>query len=162
MDAPHLFDREGGPYSAEGRDFGDNAQRFAALSWVGAQMARQGCDGWKADILHAHDWQAGLAPAYLAYGGTGGVGTVMTVHNIAFQGWAPAAQLGDLRLPMSEYHPGALEYYRRIVEPEGRAYDGGQDHHRFAHLCRRTYATRVWHGFARGYRGTFARWSAEY
>lgn len=111
LDAPHLYDREGGPYSAQGRDFADNAQRFAALSWVAARMARQGCEGWKPDILHAHDWQAGFAPAYLAYGGSGGVGTVLTVHNIAFQGWAPAAQMGELRLPVSEFHPGALEYF---------------------------------------------------
>ena len=111
LDAPHLYDREGGPYSAEGRDFADNAQRFAALSWVAARLAREGCDGWKADILHAHDWQAGFAPAYLRYHGSGGVGTVMTVHNIAFQGWAPATQMDALRLPVSEFHPGALEYY---------------------------------------------------
>ncbi len=61
--------------------------------------------------MHVHDWQAGFAPAYLAYGGSGGVGSVMTVHNIAFQGWAPAAMLGDLRLPFDEFHPGGLEYY---------------------------------------------------
>ncbi len=111
LDAPHLFDRSGGPYSANGQDFADNPQRFAALSWVAARMAREGCDGWKPDILHAHDWQAGFAPAYLAYGGSGGAETVMTVHNIAFQGWAQAANLGELRLPVSEFHPGGLEYF---------------------------------------------------
>ena len=111
LDAPHLFDRDGGPYSGPGGDFADNAQRFAALSWVGARMAREGFGGWKPQVLHAHDWQAGLAPAYLAYGGTGGVGSVLTIHNIAFQGWAPAAMLGDLRLPVAAFHPAALEYY---------------------------------------------------
>ena len=111
MDAPGLFDREGGPYGGLGGDWGDNAQRFASLSWVAAALARDGVDGWKPDILHAHDWQAGLAPAYLAYHGSGGVRSVMTVHNIAFQGWAPAAMLGELRLPATEFHPGALEYY---------------------------------------------------
>lgn len=111
LDAPHLFDRDGGPYSVGGADFADNAQRFAALSLVAARMAREGCAGWKADVLHAHDWQAGLAPAYLAYGGSGGVGSVMTVHNIAFQGWAPAAMLEALRLPPAAFHPGALEYF---------------------------------------------------
>lgn len=111
LDAPHLFDRDGGPYSAGGVDFADNAQRFAALCLVAARMAREGCAGWKPDVLHAHDWQAGLAPAYLAYGGTGGVGTVMTIHNIAFQGWASAGMLEPLRLPPAAFHPGALEYY---------------------------------------------------
>ena len=112
LDAPHLYDREGGPYSGPGGDWPDNPQRFAALSWAAADIARHGLpDGWKPDVLHAHDWQGGLAPAYLAYGGKAGVGTVMTVHNIAFQGWAPAALLGALRLPAAEFHPGALEYY---------------------------------------------------
>ena len=111
LDAPGYFDREGGPYSGTGGDWGDNAQRFAALSWVGAALARDGIGDWKPDVLHAHDWQAGLAPAYLAYYGSGGVRSVMTVHNIAFQGWAPAAMLDTLRLPASAFHPGALEYY---------------------------------------------------
>lgn len=111
LDAPHLFDREGGPYSGPGGDWWDNAQRFAALSWVAARMARVGFDGWKPDVLHAHDWQTGFAPAYLAYHGSGGVGSVLTIHNIAFQGWAPAAQIDDLRLPREAFHPGALEYF---------------------------------------------------
>ncbi len=112
LDAPHLYDREGGPYGGSGGDWFDNAQRFAALSWVGARMAREGlADGWVPDILHAHDWQAGFAPAYLAYGGDAACKSVMTVHNIAFQGWAPASALGDLRLPAAQFHPAALEYY---------------------------------------------------
>lgn len=112
LDAPHLFDREGGPYSGPGGDWFDNARRFAALSWAGAEIARNGLsDGWRPDVLHAHDWQAGFAPAYLAYGGNGGVGTVITVHNIAFQGWAPASAMNDLRLPAEQFYPAALEYY---------------------------------------------------
>lgn len=111
LDAPHLFDRDGGPYSGPAGDHADNAARFAALSWVGARIARAGLAGWKPDVLHAHDWQAGLAPAYLAYGGTGGVGSVLTIHNIAFQGWAGADQIEALRLPREAFHPGALEYY---------------------------------------------------
>ena len=114
LDAPHLFDRDGGPYSGPMGDHPDNAVRFAALSWVGAGIARVGLTGWKPDILHAHDWQAGLAPAYLAYRGAGGVKSVITVHNIAFQGWAPAHMLGVLRLPGTAFHPDALEYYGGI------------------------------------------------
>ena len=112
LDAPHLYDREGGPYSGPAGDWPDNAQRFAALSWVGARIAREGlADGWAPHVLHVHDWQAGFAPAYLAYAGSGGVGSVLTIHNIAFQGWAPAAMLGDLRLPFDEFHAEGLEYY---------------------------------------------------
>lgn len=114
LDAPHLFDRDGGPYANQGGDHNDNIQRFAALSWVGAKLAREGVAGWKPDVLHAHDWQAGLAPAYLRYHGSGGVGSVLTIHNIAFQGWASVRMLGDLRLPRAEFHPDALEYYGNL------------------------------------------------
>ena len=112
LDAPHLFDRDGGPYAGPGGDWGDNPQRFAALSWIAARIAREGlAEGWRPEVLHCHDWQAGLAPAYLAYGGARDVGSVMTIHNIAFQGWAEASQLGALRLPQAEFHAGALEYF---------------------------------------------------
>ncbi|QYK40083.1 MAG: glycogen synthase GlgA [Paracoccaceae bacterium] len=112
LDAPHLFDREGGPYGPPGGDWPDNPQRFAALSWAAAQIGRNGtAEGWRPEVVHAHDWQAGFAPAYLAFGGPRDVATVITVHNIAFQGWAPAALLSALRLPAHEFHPGALEYY---------------------------------------------------
>jgi starch synthase len=111
LDAPHLYDREGGPYSGPGGDWWDNPQRFAALSWVAARLAREGVQGWKPDVLHAHDWQAGYAPAYLSYYGAAGVRSVLTIHNIAFQGWAPAALMGELRLPAEQFHSGGLEYY---------------------------------------------------
>lgn len=113
LDAPHLYDREGGPYSGPGGDWWDNAQRFAALSWAAAAIARDGAGGWKPDVLHAHDWQAGFAPAYLAYNG-GGVPSVLTVHNVAFQGWASVRLLGELRLPAAQFHPGGLEYYGNL------------------------------------------------
>ena len=114
LDAPHLFGREGGPYSSPVGEHPDNAIRFAALSWVAARIAREGLEDWKPDVLHAHDWQAGLAPAYLAYHGAGGVKSVLTIHNIAFQGWAPAHMLGILRLPAHAFHSEALEYYGGI------------------------------------------------
>lgn len=114
LDAPHLFDRDGGPYSGGAGDWADNIQRFAALSWVAARMAREGVGGWKPDVLHAHDWQAALAPAYLRYHGTGGVASVLTIHNIAFQGWASVRALAELRLPASEFHSDALEYYGNL------------------------------------------------
>ncbi len=114
LDAPHLYDREGGPYSSPTGEHPDNAVRFAALSWIAARIAREGLTDWKPDVLHAHDWQAGFAPAYLAYHGSGGVKSVLTIHNIAFQGWAPAHMLGVLRLPGHAFHPEALEYYGGI------------------------------------------------
>ena len=112
LDAPHLYDRDGGPYSGPGGDHPDNARRFAALSWAAAAIARDGLsDGWRPDILHVHDWQAGYAPAYLRFGAPCNVKTVITVHNIAFQGWSEAAALADLRLPAAAFTPDLLEYY---------------------------------------------------
>ena len=149
LDAPHLYDREGGPYNTSGADWPDNPQRFAALSWVAAKIARHGLgDGWRPQILHAHDWQAGFAPAYLAFGGPRDVGSVITIHNIAFQGWADASMVDVLRLPRHEFHPGSLEYFRGAVQPESRDGDGRPDHDRIADLCGRVDAARVRDGTA--------------
>ncbi len=115
LEAPHLYDRPGGPYSGPGGDFPDNPERFAALCWAAAVICRQGLgDGWRPDILHVHDWQGGLGPAYLRFGGATDVRSVLTVHNIAFQGMAPAMRIGSLRLPPWEFHAGSLEYYGQI------------------------------------------------
>jgi len=115
LDAPTLYHRDGGPYAGVEGDYWDNPERFAALSWAAAEVARDGMgDGWKPDILHAHDWQAGLAPAYLHYGGRGGVKTVMTIHNIAFQGVTDGQRLESLRLPWHAWHPDHVEYHGNL------------------------------------------------
>ncbi|MFD1880461.1 glycogen synthase GlgA [Paracoccus pacificus] len=114
LDAPHLYDRQGGIYAGANGDYPDNPERFAALSWAAAQIAMRGTsDGWRPRILHAHDWQGGLAPAYLRYAGSD-VKSVLTIHNIAFQGNAPADRLAALRLPASEFHREGLEYWGGI------------------------------------------------
>lgn len=115
LDAPYLYHRDGGPYSGAQGDYPDNPERFAALSWAAATVARDGMgDGWKPDILHAHDWQAGLAPAYLRYNGDGGVKSVLTIHNIAFQGVTGGDRLESLRLPWHAWHPDHAEYHGNI------------------------------------------------
>lgn len=112
LDAPHLFDREGGPYSDSHGDYGDNAFRFAALSFAAALIAEAGfADGWVPDIMHGHDWQAGFAPTYIKARGRASTKSVMTIHNIAFQGWAPASELPHLMLPAERFSPDGLEYY---------------------------------------------------
>lgn len=112
LDAPHLFARPGGPYAdVAGHDYEDNWRRFAALGQVGARLARGDIAGYRADLLHAHDWQAGLAPAYLAYGPAHGVKSVMTVHNLAFQGQFGAEIFGALGFPPEAYSVDGLEYY---------------------------------------------------
>lgn len=111
LDAPHLFDRHGGPYGVGGYDYPDNPERFAALSWVAADLAD--APEWQADILHAHDWQAGFAP-YYAKVRQSPARTVLTIHNIAFQGIAPASRIGALRLKYEDFHSGSLEYWGNI------------------------------------------------
>jgi starch synthase len=116
IDAPHLYARPGGPYAApNGQDWPDNAQRFAALGKIAAWIGQGGLPGLSPDILHAHDWQAGLALAYLRYGPAGrSPGTVMTVHNLAFQGMFPAALLYDLELPSDSFTMDGVEFYGGI------------------------------------------------
>ena len=114
--APHLYDRAGSIYlNSKGKDWADNPQRFAALSWVAAEISRTGLsDAWRPNILQAHDWQAGLAPAYLAYAGTKDVASLITIHNIAFQGLAPAKLLKTLRLPADQFVRDGFEYWGKI------------------------------------------------
>lgn len=112
LDAPHLFARPGNPYmTPEGWDWPDNWRRFAALSWVAHELALGLVDGYHPQILHAHDWQAGLVPAYVKYGPAGHIKTVMTVHNMAFQGTFGADVFGFLGLPPRAFSVNGVEYY---------------------------------------------------
>lgn len=113
--APHLYAREGGPYTNDkGVDYPDNAFRFAALAWVGAQMAQGALADFAPDVLHAHDWQAALAPAYLHYSGRPRPATIVTIHNIAFQGQFAKELLSELRLPPESFRMEGVEYYGAI------------------------------------------------
>ncbi|WP_028716547.1 glycogen synthase GlgA [Paracoccus sp. J39] len=115
LDAPHLFDRQGGIYlGPDGRDWPDNPQRFAALCKAAALIAAEGVEDWRPQVLHLHDWQAGLAPVYLRQAGIRDVRTLLTIHNIAFQGLAPAHMLSALQLPAHLFNPRGFEYWGRI------------------------------------------------
>ncbi|SFR03639.1 glycogen synthase GlgA [Poseidonocella sedimentorum] len=116
LDAPHLYDRPGAIYlGPDGNDWPDNPQRFAALSWVAADIAEGGAGGFIPQVVHCHDWQAALTPLYLQDRGLSGrVGSLITIHNIAFQGLAPAEMRGALRLPDWGFHPDGYEYYGKI------------------------------------------------
>jgi starch synthase len=112
IDAPHLYDRPGNPYLGPDRlDWPDNARRFAALARLGADIGRGAVAGYAADVVHAHDWQAALAPAYLYYDGGERPGTVVTIHNLAFQGIFPAWALGVAGLPPRAMSIDGVEYY---------------------------------------------------
>ena len=114
LDAPHLFARPGNPYAGpDGRDWPDNAIRFAALSRAGADIGCGTISGYTPDIVHAHDWQAGLTHAYLHFAASRPA-TVMTVHNLAFQGQFPAELLAVLGLPAAAFAVEGLEYHGGI------------------------------------------------
>ncbi len=112
LDVPALYDRPGNPYvGPEGWDWPDNWKRFAALSWVASELGLGLVDGYRPQIIHAHDWQAGLVPAYVKYGPSATLKTVMTVHNMAFQGTYGADVFGQLRLPPHAFSVEGVEYY---------------------------------------------------
>jgi starch synthase len=115
IDAPHLFGRPGNPYvDASGADWPDNALRFAALARVGADLARGLIPGWQPDVVHGHDWQAGLVPAYLRFTEGQTAPFVMTIHNLAFGGRFPAAVLPSLGLPWESYTVDGVEFWGGI------------------------------------------------
>jgi len=115
LDVPELYARAGNPYlDPTGNDWPDNPLRFAALARAAAEIGLSAWRGFVPDIVHAHDWQAGLAPVYLHYAGEARPGTVMTVHNLAFQGHAAPELLGRLALPPAAMAIEAVEYFGSI------------------------------------------------
>ncbi len=112
IDAPHLFDRPGNPYlGPDGTDWPDNARRFAALARVGADIGLGAVAPFQPHVVHAHDWQAGLTAAYLRYSGRQGPGSIITVHNLAFQGHFPVSVFWELGLPDESLTLSGVEYF---------------------------------------------------
>ncbi|MBV9975256.1 MAG: glycogen/starch synthase, partial [Hyphomicrobiales bacterium] len=111
IDAPHLYRREGNPYvDSKGRDWEDNALRFGALAKVAAEIANGLVQHYQPKLVHGHDWQAGLTPAYLR----GGPATVITIHNLAFQGLFPSTLADVLELPTEIRTLEGVEFHGRI------------------------------------------------
>lgn len=112
LDAPALYDRPGNPYMGpDGWDWPDNWKRFAALSWVAAELGLGLVEGYRPQVIHAHDWQAGLVSAYVKYGPSATLKTVITVHNMAFQGTFGADIFAQLRLPPHAFSMEGVEYF---------------------------------------------------
>jgi len=116
IDAPALYDRPGNPYSdADNHAYPDNYRRFALLGWMAARLA-EGLDStWRPQIVHGHDWHAGLAPAYLRAAeeasGYKLAGSVFTVHNLAYQGNFPQQVFHELGLPAHFYGINGIEFH---------------------------------------------------
>jgi starch synthase len=118
LDAPHLYARKGGgPYlDGDGHDWPDNHLRFGALSWVGAQIAMGRLGGWQPDVVHLHDWQAALTAGYLHFDPAPGArpATLLTIHNLAFQGLFGAGMLPALGLPAGALDVDGMEYWGNL------------------------------------------------
>ncbi|MBW2020276.1 MAG: glycogen synthase GlgA [Deltaproteobacteria bacterium] len=111
-----LFDR---PYlySTPKGDYPDNLERFTYLSRAAILFAKQA--GLDFDLIHCHDWQTGLIPAYLktlyrADSFFSRAASVFTIHNLGYQGLFPQDKLPICGLPASEFHPEGLEYWGQI------------------------------------------------
>src|SRR5215475_11213086 len=112
---PQLYDRPGNPYGDdEGRDWPDNDIRFGRLASAAAELAMGTLDkNWAADLVHANDWQAALVPAYLAWSGSK-LPTILTIHNLAYQGLFPRESLRRIGAPESSFHIDGVEFYDKV------------------------------------------------
>lgn len=116
VDCPELFDREG-LYQANGKDYPDNAQRFAAFSLASLECLKR--LGTPPDVLHCHDWQTALVPIYLRnlYAKDGfyrGTSVVFTIHNLGYQGLFPPEILPKISLPAGLFTMEKLEFYGKV------------------------------------------------
>jgi starch synthase len=112
---PSLYQRNGSPYAGpDGRDWPDNDLRFARLALAAADIAggRAGMD-WQPDVLQVNDWPGGLAPAYLRWQGRH-VPTVMTIHNIAYQGLFARDRMHLLGIPEHAFTIDGVEFHDRV------------------------------------------------
>ena len=111
IDQPHYFDRTG-LYGEGGRDYPDNLSRFtffcrAVLAWLDRQS-------WRPDLIHGHDWQTALIPVIIAAERQRTVPTLLTIHNLVYQGRFPAEQFRLTGLPASLYTPAGLEFWGQV------------------------------------------------
>ncbi|WP_048811912.1 glycogen synthase GlgA [Methylobacillus flagellatus] len=113
-----LFERPGGPYNdGQGIDWGDNALRFGILSKVGSILGGLHSplqDDWIPDVVHCNDWQSGLTPAFLHHSASPHARSIISIHNLAFQGNFAPEWVQRLGLPNHSYQMHGLEYYGQM------------------------------------------------
>jgi starch synthase len=112
VEAPYFFDRAG-LYDDGGREYGDNHRRFAVLSLAALGIPQT---IFPCDILHCHDWQGAMVPVYRADQQHGNplfdhVRTVLTIHNLGYQGRYGKECFWDLGLNSGWFSPDKLEYH---------------------------------------------------
>ena len=118
-----LYDRAG-IYGDAGGGYGDNLARYTLLSRGALRL----CStlGFVPDVVHAHDWQAALAPVYLntleAGAPVASAASIFTIHNMGYQGWFPKGELYQTGLGWSEFHARSLEAFDRVNLLKGGIY----------------------------------------
>jgi starch synthase len=115
-----LFAREGTPYAdSHGAMWADADLRFARLSLAAAQMAAGFGDmGWTPDVLHLNDWPTALAAGYVEWLGLR-TPTVLTIHNLAFQGLFPRERLAGLGVPDRAFAQDGVEFHGSLSYLKG-------------------------------------------
>ncbi len=113
LDCPSLYNRTGPYGDEEGKDWSDNHIRFAALCRVAADLYLYDAD-WQPDIVHGNDWQCGLMPAYLSLRAQDRPKSIMTIHNIAYQGLFAPSILGEVNLPIESFSMAGVEFYGKV------------------------------------------------
>jgi len=113
LDHPGYFQREH-LYQDSAGDYPDNAQRFILLAKASLMLAQE--LDYQADIVHCHDWQTALIPAYLATGtlrppALARARSVLTIHNLAYQGNFPRRVFGLTGLPPYLDSVGGMEFW---------------------------------------------------
>ena len=121
IDSPQHYQRPGNPYANDRQQpYADNHLRFALLGAMALHLANGADPHWRPQVLHCHDWHAGLAPAYLrAHELEHGqrkklTGSVMTIHNLAYQGMFERHLFGELGLPPQFNDMHGLEFYQQL------------------------------------------------
>ncbi len=117
---PPAYDRPGNPYlDPAGQPWADNAMRFALFGRALAALAVDHAGiGWRPHVLHAHDWETGLAPALLQHEPQRPA-TLFTIHNLSYQGLFPHASFVALGLPPALWSPEALEFHGQLAFIKG-------------------------------------------
>ncbi len=115
VDNPALYGRAG-LYGDAAGDFPDNHIRFAFLCKAALEISRR---LFPADVFHCHDWQAGLLPVFLKEAAGVdpaflGARTLLTIHNLGYQGLFPRAAMADISLPARLFRPSSIEFWGQI------------------------------------------------